>query len=70
MNNNIKKLNRGEKLQLRHIGSGFVMAQMGGGMPSGRKLAKAYADQYNRTYVQINGGMELVTEQHGYIGAE
>lgn len=60
----------GEKLQFRHIGSGFIMTPSSGGIPPGRKLTKTYADQYNRTYVMINDALEPVSAHHGYIGAE
>ncbi len=60
----------GEKLYFRHIGSGFVTTQSIDGLPPGRRLTKSYADQYNRTYVMINGELEPVSARHGYIGVE
>lgn len=64
------KSKAGEKLHFRHIGSGFITAPSIEGLPPGRKLAKTYADQYNRTYVMINDRLEPVSACHGYIGAE
>lgn len=60
----------GEKLHFRHIGSGFITAPSSVEMPPGRRLAKTYADQYNRTYVMINDELEPVSTRHGYIGIE
>lgn len=60
----------GGKLQFRHIGSGFIMTPAVKGMVAGRKLTKTYADQYNRTYVKVNGGFEPISAEHAYIGAE
>ena len=66
----MKELKKGEKLHFRHIGSGFIMSQTNEGLPPGRMLTKTYADQYNRTYVKVNGGFEPITAKHAYIGAE
>ncbi len=65
-----RKVKSNEKLRFRPIGSGFIMTEAMVGMPVGRKLTKTFADQFDRTYVQVNGNLEAVTEQHGYLGAE
>lgn len=65
-----RRINSNVKLHFRPIGSGFIMTEAMAGMPAGRKLTKTFADQFDRTYVQVNGSLEAVTEQHGYLGAE
>lgn len=66
----MEKRRTGEKLHFRHIGSGFIMTPAVDGIPPGRQLTKTYADQYNRTYVQVDGVLEPISAQHAYIGAE
>lgn len=70
MRTKTRKIKSTEKLRFRPIGSGFIMTEAMVGMPAGRKLAKTFADQFDRTYVQVNGNLEVVTDQHGYLGAE
>lgn len=54
-------------LQFREIGKGFIMSNPSHDMPKGRRLITAYVDQFNRSYVQVNGRYELITEQHSYL---
>jgi len=39
-------------------------------MIKGRRLITAYADQYNRSYILVNGKYELITEQHNYLAVD
>ena len=57
-----------DKLQLRQIGRGFIVCNEGDF--TGRRLTKAYMDQHKRTYVKINGQMELLTDQHNYLAVD
>jgi len=60
--------NIGEKdLRFREIGKGFILSNPAPDMPKGRRLITAYADQFNRSYIQTNGRYELITEQHSYL---
>lgn len=56
-----------EKLRFREVGKGFIVAKATGDIPPGRRLTKAFVDQFNRTYVQVNGELEIVTEDHCYL---
>ena len=53
---------------MRQIGRGFVVCNRGALI--GRKLAKVYMDQQKRTYVEINGELEILTDQHGYLSVD
>lgn len=57
-------------LKFREIGKGFIMSDPAHDMPKGRRLTTAYADQFNRSYVQVNGQYELITEQHSYLSVD
>jgi len=37
------------------------------GGPKGRSLTMAYIDQYNRKYIQIDGGYEPLKETHSFL---
>jgi len=54
-------------LKFREIGKGFIMSNPALNMPKGRRLITAFADQFNRSYVHVNGRYELITEQHSYL---
>ena len=54
-------------LKFREIGKGFILSNPAPDMPKGRRLITAYADQFNRSYIQVNGRYELITEQHSYL---
>lgn len=58
-----------ENLQLRQIGKGFIVLDQGS-IFAGRRLIKAYRDQYDRDYVQIDGEIEPLTEQHKYLAVD
>lgn len=59
-----------KNLRFREIGKGFIMNSPAHDMPKGRRLITAYADQYNRSYVLLNGNYELITEQHSYLSVD
>ena len=58
-----------EKLRYREIGKAFIVTRAEAGMLPGRRLTNAYIDQFNRTYVQVNGELEIVTEDHCFLEA-
>jgi hypothetical protein len=68
MQENIMKQAR-EKLQLRQIGKGFIVHNQGS-IIVGRRLTNTYKDQYDRTYVKIDGEIEPLTEQHNYLAVD
>lgn len=57
-------------LRFREIGKGFIMTPATHDMLRGRRLITAYADQYNRSYILVNGKYELITEQHSYLAVD
>lgn len=57
-------------LRFREIGKGFILGNPAQDMPKGRRLITAYADQFNRSYAQVNGRYELITEQHSYLAVD
>ena len=54
-------------LQFRETGKGFIMNSPTGDMPIGRRLVTAYNDQYNRSYILMNGTYEPITEEHRFL---
>ena len=54
-------------LKFREIGKGFILSDPANDMPKGRRLITAYADQFDRSYIQVNGSFEPITEQHSYL---
>jgi hypothetical protein len=59
---------RGQRNEMRQIGRGFIVCNRGALI--GRKLAKVYMDQQKRTYVEVNGELEILTDQHGYLSVD
>ncbi len=59
-----------QKLSFRQIGRGFIVNDPIPGMPMGRRLTKAYVDQFNRKYVVVNGQYEILTAEHNYLSAD
>ena len=57
-------------LRFREIGKGFILSNPAPDMPKGRRLITTYVDQFDRSYAQINGCFELITEQHSYLAAD
>ncbi len=59
-----------DNLRLRQVGRGFIVCNDGEGGVIGRRLARTYLDQNDRTYVEVNGQLELLTEQHNYLAVD
>jgi hypothetical protein len=57
-------------LRFHEVGKGFILSKPAQDTPKGRRLITAYADQFNRSYIQTNGGYELITEQHSYLAVD
>ena len=57
-----------DTLQFRQTGKGFIVSQ--DGELIGRKLTKTFMDQHERTYVQVNGEIIPLTEQHSFLAAD
>lgn len=60
--------NKHDKLQLRKLGKGFILNQVEGMI--GRILTQTFKDQYERTYVKINGKFTPLLEQHSFLAAD
>ena len=58
-----------EKLHLRQVGKGFIVCKEGS-LLVGRRLTKAYRDQYDRTYIKVDGEIQPLTEQHNYLAVD
>jgi hypothetical protein len=56
-----------QNISYRQVGRGFIINEPVPGMPIGRRLTKAYVDQFNRKYVIVNGRYELLTNEHNYL---
>ncbi len=59
-----------ERLQFREVGKGFILLNQAEDGAIGRRLTKTFVDQHNKTYVQINGQMEPLSEQHSYLAID
>ncbi len=57
-----------EELNLRQIGRGFIVDDTT--EITGRRLTQTYVDQFDRTYVKVNGALQLLTEQHSYLAMD
>lgn len=64
-----RRIRVSEPLRYQEMGKGFIVTKPMGGIPAGRKLAKTFTDQFNRLWVQVNGELELVTEEHAFLDA-
>jgi hypothetical protein len=53
---------------MQQIGRGFIICNHGALM--GRRLAKIYKGQDKHTYVELNGELEMLTDQHGYLAVD
>lgn len=58
-----------KNLRFKEIGKGIIMTSPSHDMP-GKPLITAYADQYNRSYILMNGKYELITEPHSYLAVD
>ncbi len=57
-----------KRYDVRQVARGFIVCNQGALM--GRRLARVYMDQKDRTYVEVNGELELLTEQHGFLAVD
>ncbi len=57
-----------EELKLRQVGKGFIVNETR--EITGRRLTQTYRDQFDRTYVKVNGALQLLTEQHSYLAID
>lgn len=69
----MKKLTAGlrkkETLRFRKAGKCFVIGKAAGDFLPGRKLVDSYEDQFKRRYIKIDGELEIVKEEHGFLAA-
>lgn len=63
-------MDKAQDLQLRQVSRGFIVCNKEQDALIGRRLTKAYVDQYDRTYVMVNGEFEPLTEQHNYLAVD
>ena len=56
-----------EKLYLNYVGRGFAVCSIRKGMPTMRRLATTYMDQFNRTLIKVDDQIELLTHKHRYL---
>ncbi|WP_136805920.1 hypothetical protein [Desulfosediminicola flagellatus] len=58
-----------EALRFRKAGKCFVIGKAAGDFLPGRKLLESYEDQFNRRYIKIDGQLEMVKDEHGFLAA-
>ncbi len=56
-----------EKMQLRPAGKGFVIAEVGDGMPIMRRLVEAYTGKNNTKYIKLGGQITPLLPCHMFI---
>lgn len=56
-----------EKSQFRSAGKGFVLAAIGDGLPSMRRLVEAYKGRDNKIYIKLNGELTRLLPSHLFI---
>ncbi len=56
-----------ENSQFRPAGKGFVLAAIGDGLPSMRRLVEAYTGKDNKTYIKLNGEITQLLPCHLFI---
>ncbi len=56
-----------ESLRFRRIGKCFVIGKAVGDFLPGRKLMDSFEDQFNRKYIQVDGELEMVRDEHGFM---
>ena len=66
----MRRIREKEELRYQEAGKAFIVCPPINGIPAGRRLAKAFRDQFNRLHVMVNGEMELVTEDHAFLRAD
>ncbi len=63
-------MKNGKELHYRPIGRGFIVHTPIPGGPTGRSLAMAYVDQYNRKYIEIQGNIQPLKETHSFLAVD
>ncbi len=56
-----------EKAQLRPAGKGFVLASIGDGLPSMRRLVPTYTGKNNKRFIKLNGEIIALLPSHMYM---
>lgn len=55
------------KSKLRPAGKGFVVAELGDGLPSMRRLVEAYVGQDKKKYIKLDGEITKLLPSHMFI---
>ncbi len=56
-----------EKSQFRPAGKGFVLAAIGDGLPSMRRLVESYTGKDNEKYIKLNGEFTRLLPCHVFL---
>ena len=56
-----------ENSQFRPAGKGFVLAAIGDGLPSMRRLVSAYTGKDNEKYIKLNGEITRLLPSHVFL---
>ncbi len=56
-----------EKTHLRPAGKGFVLAAIGDGLPTMRRLVEAYTGKDNKKYIKLNGDITPLLPSHMFM---
>ncbi len=56
-----------EKSQLRPAGKGFVLAAIGDGLPTMRRLVEAYTGKNNKKYIKLDGEITPLLPSHLFM---
>lgn len=56
-----------ESSQFRPAGKGFVLASIGDGLPTMRRLVEAYTGKDNKAYIKLNGEITRLLPSHLFI---
>ena len=57
----------GKQAQLRPAGKGFIVAELGDGLPSMRRLVEAYTGKDNKKYIKLDGRITRLRANHMFI---
>jgi len=56
-----------EKMQLRPVGKGFVLAAIDDGLPVMRRLVEAYTSCDNKKYIKLDGKISPLLPSHMFM---
>jgi len=56
-----------EQSQLRPTGKGFVLASVGDGLPSMRRLVESYSGKNKKRYIKLNGEITPLLPSHLFM---